>query len=143
MLKDHLINLSKSMGIFDSITFAGSVNENKMIEQLQNSTIYVSTSTSESGLASSTAEAMACGLPVISTDTGDIRLWINEGKGGFVIPSGNPQILAEKIVCLLQNDQEQVEYGKINRQTIVDRYNYQTQMSRMESIYADLVRDVC
>ena len=119
----------------------GKVEESEMVTYLQLSDIYVSTSISESGLASSTAEAMACELPVINTDTGDINLWIKNGEGGFIIPTESPKILAEKIIYLLKYEKERTKFGKINRKIIKERNNYYKEMAKMENVYEKLVKD--
>jgi len=136
--QEYLINLSKSLKIFASIIFAGSVEENGMISLLQISDIYISTSLSESGLAASTAEAMACELPIINTQTGDIDLWIKNNQNGFIIPVKKPEILAEKIIFLLKNDDLRKKWGELNRKTIIERNNYYKEMKKVENIYKTL-----
>ena len=135
----HLMNLAKSLGIFNAIKFAGTVSEEEISLYLRSADIYVSTSLSESGLAGSTAEAMACELPVINTDTGDIGLWIKDGKGGFIIPTKNPEILAGKIIYLLKHENERMKFGKINRKIIEEKNNYYKEMAKMENIYKELI----
>ena len=133
-----LINLARSLEIYNSIKFLGKLEEKEMISALLASDIYVSTSLSESGLAASTAEAMACGLPVINTDTGDIKLWL-EKEGGFIIPVENPVVLAKKIIYLLQNSEIREKARKVNRKVIEERNNYYKEMGKMEEIYKKLV----
>lgn len=111
-----------------------------MAQYLRSADIYVSTSLSESGLAASTAEAMACELPVINTDTGDIRFWIQDGEGGFVIPVKNPNILAEKLIYLLENDTQRLAFGKNNRKIIKERNNYYKEMADIEIIYKSIIK---
>ncbi len=139
--KEYLINLAKSLGAASAIDFVGRVSQDEMILRLQSADIYISTSLSESGLAASTAEAMACGLPVINTDTGDIKLWIKNGQGGSIIPTKNPEVLAEKIICLLKNDEERMKFGKTNRKIIEQRNNYYVEMEKMEEIYKKVIRN--
>jgi len=137
--QEYLIKLSKSLNIHNTIRFLGEVEEDEMIKCLQASDIYISTSLSESGLAGSTAEAMACELPVINTDTGDIDLWIKDGEGGFIIPTKNPEILAEKIIYLLRHENDRIKFGEINRKVIEERNNYYKEMAKMENIYKELM----
>lgn len=137
--KEFLVNLAKTLGVFNTTKFVGEISEDEMIRYLNSADVYVSTSLSESGLAASTAEAMACGLSIINTDTGDIDLWIKDGEGGFIIPTKNPQKLAEKIIYLLKNDEERIRFGKINRKVIEKRNNYYKEMAKMESIYKELI----
>ena len=137
--KEYLMNLAKSLGIFSATRFTGTVSEEEMSLYLSSADIYVSTSLSESGLAASTAEAMACELPVINTDTGDIRLWIKDREGGFIIPTRNPETLTEKISYLLKNNEMRMQFGKKNRRIIEERNNYYLEMEKMENIYKELV----
>ena len=48
-------------------------------------------------------EAMACGLPLVATRNAGGEDLIVEGKTGFLVPTGAPAAIAEKIVWFLQN----------------------------------------
>jgi L-malate glycosyltransferase len=133
--------LAESLGVEHAVIFTGYVKEDEMIECLQAASVYVSTSISESGLAASTAEAMACGLPVISTDTGDIRLWIREDENGFIIPVRDFEKLADKIVYLLEHDDDRARFGMENRNTIEQRNNVYLEMRKMEDVYQNLIEN--
>lgn len=63
--------------------------------------VYVSTSLSDAEIPTSTAEAMACGLPVIVTDAADNKKWIDNGVNGFVVPAKDPKSSSEKIMYLV------------------------------------------
>lgn len=75
MLKE----LSESLGIMRNVRFAKNISSDEFPQYIASSDIYVSTSLSDAGLSGSTAEAMACGLPVIITDFGDNREWVKDG----------------------------------------------------------------
>jgi len=137
--KEKLINLAKSLKVLEVTRFIGKIPGDKVPLYLNFADVYVSTSLSESGLAASTAEAMACGLPVINTDVGDARLWIKDGQGGFIIPIKNPRILSEKIIYLLKNDKERFKFGEMNRKIIEEKNNYYKEMDKMEEIYKELI----
>lgn len=139
--EEMLHELADSLGVRPAIAFTGRVEEEEMVTCLQAAHVYVSTSLSESGLASSTAEAMACGLPVINTDTGDIRDWIGDGDGGFVAPVKSPEFLAEKIIYLLRHEDERKQFGARNRAVIEERYNVYVEMKKMEGHYLKLVAE--
>lgn len=134
---DSLRGLSDKLGISSNVIFTGRVEESEMTNCLLAAQVYVSTSLSESGLAASTAEAMACGLPIINTNTGDISDWIV--NGGYVIPIRSPEILSEKIVKLLLNDELRTRFGKENRAIIEERNNVYVEMDKMAAQYELLV----
>jgi glycosyltransferase involved in cell wall biosynthesis len=134
----RLKDLANSLGISDNVEFVGLISNNELPQYLSSMDVYVSTSLSDAGLAASTAEAMACGLPAVITDFGDNRNWVEDGVSGFVVPLKDP--LAEKIVYLLKHEDIRKEFGMRSRKIIEDRNNYYKEMENMENIYIDLVK---
>lgn len=135
----ELKQLAKSLGVSDSIRFVGFIPNAELPKYLASSNIYVSTSLSDAGIAASTAEAMACGLPVVITDFGDNRNWVEDNVNGFIVPLKDPKALAEKIIYLLKNEGLRMKFGMRNRKIIEDRNNYYKEMEKMENLYIDLV----
>ncbi len=135
-LKDLAVNL----GVEKNTIFTGNLTEEEIPKYLASSDLYVSTSLSDSGLAASTGEAMACGLPVISTEVGAIHDWIDDGEGGFIIPTENPDILANRIIFFLKNKDLMKKCGGINRRIITDKQDYYKEMEKMEKICEELVK---
>ena len=137
--EEELKNLAKSLGVSNSVIFTGWISGNKLPRYLASSDIYVSTSLSDAGLSASTAEAMACGLPVVITDFGDNREWVKDGVNGFVIPMKRPDILASKIVQLLNDENKRKEFGERNCRIINERNNWQKEMGKMDKLYQEMV----
>lgn len=66
-------------------------------------------------------EAMACGLPVISTSAaGEIRDRIEEGVNGYIVPPENSTTLAERMLALVQNFLLREHMGKLSYAKIKD-----------------------
>ena len=137
--ENHLKELAKSLGILDNVRFVGLIPNDKLPHYLTSMDVYVSTSLSDAGLAASTAEAMACGLPVVITDFGDNRKWVEDGVNGFIVPLKDPKALAEKIIYLLKHEDIRKKFGMRNRRIIEERNNYYKEMEKMEKIYIELV----
>jgi glycosyltransferase involved in cell wall biosynthesis len=137
--EEYLKALAESLGISDSVSFIGWVANDELPQYLNSADVYVSTSLSDAGLASSAAEAMACGLPVIVTDSGENRQWVSDGESGFIIPVRDAKMLAEKIVILLRSDTKRAQLGKAGRKVIEERDNYYKEMERMEKIYQEKI----
>lgn len=132
---DRLEKLTRSLGKSDSIRFIGSIPNKDLPGYLSSVDIYVSTSLSDAGLSASTAEAMACGLPVVVTKSGENSKWIKNGENGFVVPLSNPEALAEKIVFFLKNQEARQRCGEAARQLIKNKNNYQIEMNKIEKLY--------
>jgi len=133
--EEKLKNLAKDLNILESIRFPGFISNADLPRYLKTSDIYVSTSLSDAGLSSSTAEAMASGLPVIITDIGENEKWVKGGESGYLIPVKNSNILAEKIVYLIKNENLRKELGLTNRKKIEDEKNFYREMEKMEKLY--------
>lgn len=130
---------AQALGVTDSVDFIGFVPNDELPGYLAVSDVYVSTSLSDAGLAASTAEAMACRLPVIVTDFGDNSKWVENGVNGFVVPLSDPQALADKIIYLLRNNAERIRMGQAGRKVIEERNDYHKEMAKMERIYEELI----
>jgi glycosyltransferase involved in cell wall biosynthesis len=133
---------ARDLSIPDYVKFYGRVPNEDLPDYLVSADIYVSTSLSDAGIAVSTAEAMACGLPVISTEGGDNAEWIEDGVNGFLIPKHSPGALAEKILLLAQNPEMRKDFGIKNRRIIELRFNNSHEMMKILKIYQELVQDV-
>jgi len=140
--RKSLESFGESLGVVDSVRFIGYVEEDEMVRWLHVADVYVSTALADAGLAASTAEAMACELPVVVTDNADNKRWVEEGAGGFLIPMGEPEVLANRVVRLLKDREMRQEFGRFNRRVIEERNNYVTEMDRMETMYEQLSRSV-
>jgi len=98
--------------------------------------VYVSTALSDSGLAGTTHEAMACGLPVVITNVADNHLWVDKE---YLFEPGDYRKLRDIVMRLLENPKEREAQGKKNREAIVSRNNYQVEMAKMSEIYQEVL----
>jgi len=64
-------------------------------------------------------EAMACGTPVVASETGGLVFLVRDGETGFHVPTGDPEALADRLRQLLQDEilrqrlgQQAAEYAK-------------------------------
>ena len=130
-----LKNKVSELGVNQYVSFTGMVEEDRMIDLLDNASIYVSTSSMDAGLSASTAEAMSLSKPVISTDNSDNKLWIHEGKGGWLFENSNSEELANAILKLIQNPKDIELFGKYNRDLIVEKYNTDVELEYIETLY--------
>jgi len=135
----NLKKLAQELGISESIRFVGMIPHDDMPKFFNSSDIYVSTSLSDGDLSQSTQQAMACELPVITTDIEVNKKRIKNGENGFIVPVKNPQSLSEKIILLLKDEKLRTELGKTGRRTIEDELNYYKEMEKAEDLCRELI----
>lgn len=137
--EDLLKQMASSLNVSNSIKFLNWIPNDDLPKYIASSDIYVSTSLSDGGLAASTAEAMACELPVIITDFGVNREWVEDGVNGYIVPLKDPNSLAKKIIFLLNNEKIRQDFGKRSRKVIEERLDYYKELEKMDNLYNELV----
>lgn len=109
----------EQLGIEQNLIITGEVSEEKKMEYFQMSLMYVQPTIHE-GFGVAIAEAMSCGLPVITSDVGAVREVV--GDAGMYVDPDNPEELAHKILFLLQSDDARNKIGSAARKRIVRKF---------------------
>ena len=135
-----LRKLVSDLSIEKNVVFAGKVPYDDIPDYVRLGHVYVSTSLSDGGLASSTAEAMASGVLAVVSDNLDNRLWIDDGRNGLLFKPGDYYSLAEKILEYNNNRASAVTCAAAGRETIVERDDYFNEMAKMEAVYLQIAK---
>lgn len=103
-------DLAKELGIEDYVVFHGNVKNVK--EKIIEYRVSVLTSDYE-GMPNTLLEAMALGMPVVSTDCspGGAAFLIENGKNGLIVPCGNVVAVADALIRVLEDDKLSVAMG--------------------------------
>ena len=87
-----------------------------------------------------TLEAMACGVPLVVTDVGGLPEVVEDGKNGLVVPSKNPQRLAEAIATLLGDESLRKQFGERGRQVLREKFDLDQTRDRLLALYRRLTQ---
>jgi len=85
-------------------------------------------------------QALAMGLPVVSTTVGSIPDVVIEGETGFVVPPRDAQSLAERITRLLDDRELRVRLGANGRALVERSYTIDKMLDGMEAVYQRMIR---
>lgn len=99
--EEKLRRLAASLGI-GGVRFVGAVDPLAIANFYEESDIFVNSSVLDNQPVS-VLEAIASGLPVVSTGPGDIAHMVRDGKAGLIVPQGDPQAMAKAVASLLEN----------------------------------------
>ncbi len=135
----HLKELVESLEISSSIRFVGWIPHDELPKYLASSEVYVSTSLWDGGISIATLDAMACELVVVVTDVADNKKWIKDGENGFIVPTKDYELLAEKVINLLDNEEARKRFGEMNRKIVEEKQEYRREMKKMEKLYKKLI----
>jgi glycosyltransferase involved in cell wall biosynthesis len=109
-----------------------------VVELLGTLDVFVSSSRSESfGIA--IAEAMASGVPVVSTMTAGAREIIDEDKTGRLVPIGDAQALAEAICELLNDPKTRERLASNALRKVSEQFSLDRMVVRTEQVYQEVL----
>jgi glycosyltransferase involved in cell wall biosynthesis len=115
------------------VLFIGPVTQRKVISYMQAADAYIQPSRLE-GLANATMEAMATGLPVITTDTCGQRELIRNGENGWLVPPGDVEAIGQALDAMSKNFDMAQRFGQEARRTIETRFNPQKEAAGLADI---------
>lgn len=101
-LKEKIINKVKELNLNSKVFILGARDRKDISTFMKISDLFVLTSMFE-GMPVTVLEALGCGLPVISTDVGDVALVVKNGISGKIVPNKNPYYIAESILEIIEN----------------------------------------
>jgi glycosyltransferase involved in cell wall biosynthesis len=115
------------------IRITGTIPKIELSQLYQTGSVFILPSLADSwGLV--VLEAMACGLPVITTENTGSSEVIIDGQNGFVVPIRNPDALKEKITYLMEHPQIRQEMA-LNAQNSIHECSWENYGNRLISIY--------
>jgi len=128
-LRTRLERTIHELGLSGSVRLLGALPRPGVITYLQQSDLFalpVRTrlgGLNPEGLGLAALEAAACGLPVVVGDSGGAPETIRDGDTGFVVPSHDHQLLAEKISLLLDNPSLARDMGVRGRRYVTAQFS--------------------
>lgn len=136
--RSDLERLAEERGIAENIKFIGFCED--IPAYLGRLDIFVLTSIRET-FSIALAEAMATGLPVVSTRCGGPQELVTDGENGFLVPVNDYALLAEKIILLLRNSKQAQTFGQRGQQLVAENFSLEKMISKYEHIYDTLLRN--
>lgn len=127
---------AEALGIRDRVSFLG--ERNALPELLADADLFLIASTEESfGL--SALEAMACGVPVISTRVGGVPEVVTHNETGLLTERDDQDAFAGAIDALLQDRERLVAMGRAARLDVEQRFEKDHVVARYEALYEEVI----
>ena len=128
--------LIKELGIADRITFYSGLSSDEVAGLYAKATCAVTPSVYE-GFGLPAGEAMACGVPVISTDGGALPEVV--GDAGIIVPTRDHKALADAIQQVLADEQLRSSLARMGRKRIHRLFSWGTAAADMVKLYCNIL----
>lgn len=142
--KKELMELSENMNLSRCVNFLGSRSNEECVQELSSSDIAVLPCVvAKNGdldvCPLTLQEAMAMGIPVVSTTVGSIPELITDGEEGLLVPERDESALAKAITKLIDNPILGQEMGKKGREKILREFNITTQAEKLLRTWENVI----
>ena len=139
-LKSSLVALARTLGVDDRVTFPGDVPHDELVALMHAADLFVLPSTTRAeAFGFVQLEAMACGLPVISTRVPSGVPWVNQdGITGIVVEPGDAGALRAAIVSLAGDTATCERMGAAGKRRVADEFSLERMGDRAASLFESL-----
>jgi colanic acid/amylovoran biosynthesis glycosyltransferase len=123
----------------DCVRLRGRLPPQEVLSRLQQADAFLLSSLSE-GISNAVLEAMACGIPVVTTDCGGMREAVSDGVEGFVVPVRAAEAMAEKLGVLARNSLLRNRLGQSGRVRIEREFSLKRQVAQWLELFQWAIR---
>lgn len=132
-LRESLLAQTKALGLADAVTFTGFLRD---LRPVYSDLELLVISSDNEGTPVSIIEALAAGVPVVSTAVGGVPDLLDGGRLGTLVPPGNADALAQAMVTALATSA--ADRSDL-RQSVADQFGIARLVSDLSSLYRDLL----
>lgn len=133
--RDCIEHQIKTLGLSKHVKLLGFQSTDRVVEELKVASLFVLSSISESqGVVY--LEAMAMGTPIVGTDIYGVSETVIDGKTGFLVPTANPEKLAEKVLQLLNDETLRQKFSQASLQHVNELFLLSDRVKRMTEIWS-------
>ncbi|HEU5414432.1 MAG TPA: glycosyltransferase [Candidatus Angelobacter sp.] len=129
-------------GLENNVLLPGPMSQSQLFSEYQKASAFclpcrVLENGDRDGIPNVLMEAMAVGVPVVSTPISGIPELIDDGVNGLLVPSEDPVALAEAFLRLTGNSGLAANLSRNGRETIQSRFNGDTLAARMAGLFRE------
>ncbi len=144
-LQKQLEKLIGELGMRDRVHLAGPLSSDHISALMKKAHIYILASVTaqdgdQEGMPVSLMEAMATGLPVISTRHSGISELVQDGISGFLVPEKDVDALAEKCEYLISHPQRRMEMGRSGRKFVEENFEISKLNQKLVELYSSSLK---
>lgn len=136
-LRKELESQIASLGLADSVQLPGYAEDPEVA--LRDADCFVLPSVSHESCPAVLAEAMASGLPLVTSDFGPLAEINSHGSTGLVVPARDPERLAQALVRLMNDPDLAVRMGNTGRRKAVESFSRELMIDKTLALYSEVL----
>lgn len=126
------------LGLTDAVQFSGRLDNERMAGLYQSATLMLNPSLADN-MPISLLEAMASGVPIVSTNVGGIPYLTRDGVTALLVPPGNPRAMAEAALRIIDDTRFATQLREAGL-TEVQQYTWDHVRGRLFDVYAEALQ---
>ncbi len=127
---------ARSLGLGDTVRFYGVRSD---IPRVMAALDILTLSSDDEGTPNVILQAMAASRPAVATDAGGTAEVIVDGVTGFIVPRGNPHLLADRIGELLDSPAKAAAFGHAGRRRVEKYFTFEACVGQTMDLYDSLL----
>ena len=136
--RDNLNEQVRALSIGGRVVFAG--EQGDVVPWLRALDVFVLPSYANEGVPQAIMQAMACGVPVITTAAGAIPEIVKDDVTGVVVPVRDSGAIANAITMLRIDAERQTRFSDAGRREALLRFSSRLMLDRMETIFMEAAK---
>ena len=128
-----LENLTVEMGLEKNVAFVGYQSQESVRQYLRQTDIFVLPSFAE-GIPVVLMEAMAMGVPVVTTQIAGVSELVESGENGYLVPPGDSGALVTAIAKLVDNADRRAQFGQAGRKKVEQHFDISAALSNLKDL---------
>ena len=139
-LSDELTQLIHSLGLAAEVTLAGACSQQELIPIFQHADVFaltpfVAADGDRDGIPNVLVEAMACGLPVVSTNVAGIPELVRHDENGLLVMPHDVDGLAVALAALLDDQEQRKRLGAEARRTVIEGFDVRAAACQLATLF--------
>jgi glycosyltransferase involved in cell wall biosynthesis len=126
------------LGLQDSVVFLGGLTPDALAREVAGCSVFALVSKQET-LPVAILEAMAAGRPVVASPVGGVARVVRDGETGFLVPYGDPAMLAERLTRLLRDPALRARLGTNGRRFAEEEFTLESVSRRTLDVYRQVI----
>jgi glycosyltransferase involved in cell wall biosynthesis len=137
--RDRLMALAQALGIGSAVVFTGRVENEQMADLYRSADIMLNPSLADN-MPISVLEALASGVPVVSTRVGGVPYLVQHGKTALLVPPGDVDAMTKAVIRVLE-DPDLADCLVAAGLGEIQQYTWPSVREGLQSVYTDALME--